>query len=439
MAYTTIYTSEEEKKKQQQEEQQSGIQTTGTPSTTQQEQTVTPQTAVQSNSKYAGYAYDPNTDQAYLDALAALQTAGQNKPTYGGTYEDQLQQLYDQIVGREKFRYNAAEDPLWQNYLEQYTTKGKLAMMDTMGQAAALTGGYGSSYGQQVGQQTYQGYLQEANQAIPEFYGMALDAYTREGDALNQQYAMLGDLREDEYARYMDSLNQYWNEVNYLQGLADTAYNRGYENWYNAYQMGVDADNTAYTRQQYAYDKLSELISIGYSPTDDELTAAGMTRAQADALKKYYAGLNSGGSGGGSGSKSKATDEDGGAPLTYDEYNKLAAEAANNGNNQALADTIIQAYEAGAMTESQAMSLLDQYEPKADAETQYKTTGGTKQKMTSTEATTTFIKGIKEQGWSKSKGESTLKQYVKDGVLTQAQADALKKRYIDGVVSKLYK
>jgi hypothetical protein len=32
-----------------------------------------------------------------------------------------------------------------------------MAMMDTMGKAAGLTGGYGSPYAQQVGQQAYQG------------------------------------------------------------------------------------------------------------------------------------------------------------------------------------------------------------------------------------------------------------------------------------------
>ena len=33
---------------------------------------------------------------------------------------------------------------------------GRLAMMDSMGRAAALTGGYGSSYAQSAGQQAYQ-------------------------------------------------------------------------------------------------------------------------------------------------------------------------------------------------------------------------------------------------------------------------------------------
>lgn len=417
MAYTTISTEEEKKKKQQ------AAATNGTNQTTKQTTAVTPKTATKSTNQYASYDYDPNTNQDYLNHLAALQTVQQNKPTYAATYDDQLKSLYDQIVNREKFRYNASEDPMWQNYLDQYTTKGKMAMMDTMGQAASLTGGYGSSYGQQVGQQTYQGYLQEANQAIPEFYGMALDAYTREGDAMNQQYGMLGDLRADEYSKYMDAVNQYWQDVNYQQGLVDTAYERGYNEYIQSQQMGYD-------RQQDAYDKLSSLIAAGYSPTADELAAAGMTKAQADALAKYYAGLNAGsGSGGSSGGSKKKTTKNS-DKQTYDDYSRQAAEAALNGNTSSMVDILQKGIDSGAITEAQAESLANQYEPKATAETQYKTTGGTKQPTTSTAATTTFVDGMKNKGWSKSKGESTLKSYVSQGLLTQAQADGLRKKYL---------
>ena len=430
MANTTITTEEEKKKKQQ------AAATNGTNLTTKTTTAITPKTAVKSTNQYASYDYDPNTNQDYLDSLAALQTAQQNKPTYAATYDDQLKSLYDQIVNREKFRYNASEDPMWQNYLDQYTTKGKMAMMDTIGQAAALTGGYGSSYGQQVGQQTYQGYLQEATQAIPEFYGMALDAYTREGDAMNQRYGMLGDLRADEYSKYMDALNQYWNDVNYQQGLVDTAYERGYNEYIQSQQMGYD-------RQQDDYDKLSSLIAAGYSPTADELAAAGMTKAQADALAKYYAGLNAGSGSGGSsgGSKKKPPKDDGnddGEDKNYDYYSRLAAEAARNGKTESIAKILQQGIDAGVMTEAQAISLYDQYEPKSTA-TKTKAAGDATVKTTSTQATSNFVNGMKNQGWSKSKGESVLKQYVADGVLTQSQANTLRDKYINGVVKTISK
>ena len=56
---------------------------------------------------------------------------------------------------------------------------------------------------------------------VPELYGAALDRYTAEGDQLMNQYAMLGDLANDEYGRYQDALNDHWQYVAYLQGVGD--------------------------------------------------------------------------------------------------------------------------------------------------------------------------------------------------------------------------
>lgn len=225
---------------------------------------------------YSKYAYDASSDAAYQQALAALQQASKETPTYAGTFDAQLNELYQQIINRDKFKYDLNSDMLYQQYKDQYTNLGKMAMKDTMGQAAALTGGYGSSYGQSVGQQQYDAYLQQLNDVVPELYGMAYDQYQQEGDDLYRQYAMAGDMANDEYGKYQDSLDQYWKNVAYLQEQADSAYNKGYTNWYNSYQMGTEAQNSAYTR-------LTELMTLsGYKPTDGELAEAGMTRQQAD-------------------------------------------------------------------------------------------------------------------------------------------------------------
>ena len=46
-------------------------------------------------------------------------------------------------------------------------------MKDTMGQAAALTGGYGSSYAESSAQQQYDAYLQQLGDIVPELAGKA--------------------------------------------------------------------------------------------------------------------------------------------------------------------------------------------------------------------------------------------------------------------------
>ena len=63
-------------------------------------------------------------------------------------------------------------------------------MQDTMGQAAALTGGYGSSYAQTAGQQTYQNYMQQLQEQLPELYNMELQRYNQEGENLSNQFAL---------------------------------------------------------------------------------------------------------------------------------------------------------------------------------------------------------------------------------------------------------
>jgi hypothetical protein len=59
-----------------------------------------------------------------------------------------------------------------------------------MGQASALTGGYGNSYAQQVGNQAYQQYLTQLNAMVPEFWDRAFKAWQAEGDDLVNRYKL---------------------------------------------------------------------------------------------------------------------------------------------------------------------------------------------------------------------------------------------------------
>lgn len=253
---------------------------------------------------YSAYEYDATTDDAYMQALAVLQEAEKATPTYAGTYDTKLEEIYDKIVNRDKFKYDVNGDALYQQLAAQYQQQGKMAMQDTMGQAAALTGGYGNSYAVTAGNQAYQDYLQKINEMVPELHDAALARYNAEGEALMDEYALTGDLRDEEYGRWQDALDQHWRDVDRKQAQADNAYERGRDNWYTSYQMGVDADNTRYEREQYeaetaygkqqdAYERLISLITTtGYTPSAQELKAAGMSEAQAKAYADYYTKQN---------------------------------------------------------------------------------------------------------------------------------------------------
>lgn len=99
--------------------------------------------------------------------------------------------LYAQIMGRKPFSYDAASDPIYQQYKDLYTQQGKMAMEDSMGQAAALTGGYGNTYGQAVGQQQYNDYMQKLNGIIPDLENSAYSRWQAEGSNLINRYNMV--------------------------------------------------------------------------------------------------------------------------------------------------------------------------------------------------------------------------------------------------------
>lgn len=210
----------------------------------------------------AATAYDPATDTAYQSALATLLQVQQTAPTYKDSYSSQLQDVYNKIVNREKFSFDVNSDAMYQQYKDQYIAQGKLAMADTMGQAAAMNGGYGSSYGQSVGQQAYQGYMQQLNDRVPELYGMALDRYNQEGQDMLNQYAMLGDMADDEYAKYQDSLNKYYRDVDMARSEVDKAYDRGYGayrdsvgdgQWQQSFDHGVEQDKIGNEQWEKSY------------------------------------------------------------------------------------------------------------------------------------------------------------------------------------------
>ena len=220
----------------------------------------------------SGYSvYDPYSDDRYMEALNALKAAQSNLPIYANSYEDEIREVYDSIVNREKFTYDVNADALYNQYKDQYVSLGKLAMQDTMGQAAAMTGGYGNSYAASVGNQAYQSYLSQLNQVVPELYGMAYDRYRQEGQDLLNQYNMLGDMRDTEYNQYLNELNQYWNNVNYYKTLLDDAYNQGYTANRDAYNMYIDERNFAYQQQMDALAQQNYLNEFEYKKLQDAL------------------------------------------------------------------------------------------------------------------------------------------------------------------------
>lgn len=142
------------------------------------------------------------------ERLAAMNA--QKPGAYQSEYQPQLKDLANQIVNRKDFQFDLNGDALYNQYKDRYVGLGQQAMMDTMGQAAKMTGGYGNSYAQMAGQQAYQGYLQGLNDRVPELYQLALDRYNQQGQDLLSKYGLLNTQEQQAYDRYLNNYN-LWN------------------------------------------------------------------------------------------------------------------------------------------------------------------------------------------------------------------------------------
>lgn len=155
-----------------------------------------------------------------LDAAALTEAAKKLKSGVGSAGQQPTsdtarlkQEALDAYMNREDFSYDLNGDALYRQYQDRYLRQGKMAMEDTMGKASGLTGGYGSSYAQNVGQQAYNEYLQELNDVIPELYQLAYDRYQDKGQELYQRYALLDEQEQQEYERGRDAVaDQQWEQ-----------------------------------------------------------------------------------------------------------------------------------------------------------------------------------------------------------------------------------
>ena len=180
---------------------------------------------------------------------SANQTTANKSSSSGGwtsklsNYDDSIDDLYDSIANRDAFSYDYTEDPLYQQYADQYTTLGNQAMQDTLGQVSARTGGLASSYAGSASQGAYNSYMQQLANKIPELYQLAYSMYQDEGDRQYQNLEALRGLQSDE-------LSQYNTDRAYNYGVYSDNWNRNYQTkQYESEQAQQTQENTWYEEQ----------------------------------------------------------------------------------------------------------------------------------------------------------------------------------------------
>ena len=310
------------------------------------------------------------------------------------SYSDQVKDMMDKIMNREKFSYDVDTDPLFQQALASAMNSGKQAMQDTIGQASALTGGYGSTYATSAGNQAYNSFIEDAYDNIGEYYQMAMQKYQMDGDEMYRQFGMLSELDDKEYNRniaaydatyqhrnqlyneaytqYRDNksdafamanleLNEYgqrvsdaYNYYNIASNEADKQYEKEYQSWSDsvnqAYQM-MNMQNTDWWNQTN-FDEGVRQYEQNFAEQKrqyDQSYAQTEKWNQKELDYKYYAANKSGssGSGGSSDTISKSIPSD---------ISKKAKSIENDGERFEYISKMV---DSGYLTDEQADYLID--------------------------------------------------------------------------------
>ena len=282
--------------------------------------------------KYSPTYVKPNkaAENSNVDALFnKFNEAYKNPaPTWTPKYEAEIQGILSDISNRKGFSYDMNEDKMYQQYRDQYIREGQRAMKDTAAQTAAMTGGYGSTYGAIAAQQGYDNYLAALNDRVPQLEQMAYGRYT---DELADKYNQLGAYQTEEnrlYGQYLDALGQHNTDRNFAFGSMQAAMSQNnYENEFdrNLFESnrnyGLTEEQWKFQQQQQAienalstgdYSKLKELgFDISYLKymQDMEKAQAALTLQQ---KQLAMAGRTSGGSSGGGKKSKKKVDNSGG-------------------------------------------------------------------------------------------------------------------------------
>lgn len=143
----------------------------------------------------------------------------ENAPEYTSQWDQIIKDLAGGILGREDFEYDYTEDPNYQQYRDAYTREGERAMVDTLGEVAARTGGMASSYATSAANQANNYYMSALADKIPELRQMAYEAYLQGVQGQRDDLSMLLGLESMDYEKYLNSLGQWNTDRNFDYGI----------------------------------------------------------------------------------------------------------------------------------------------------------------------------------------------------------------------------
>ena len=299
------------------------------------------------------FEYEDYTEGSSVVDAGKKKTDAENAVNNYGDFSysktDDFQAIIDKILNREKFSYDLNGDALYQQYKDKYIQQGKMAMQDTMGQAAAMTGGYGNSYAASVGNQAYQAQLNNLNDVIPELYQMAYDKYNQEGQDMYNQYSMLADDRNTEYGMWADKRNQLLTDRDYYENAYNNERNYDYGKYTDdkTFAYGTHRDSVEDAQWNAEFDEALRQHEQSMALTKEQWE---YTKAQA---QNSSSGSGSG-SGNGSGNGGKTEEDTSVSGVSQSIIDKTSGLTTNS----AKADYLAGLVNDGIITKEQAAEVL---------------------------------------------------------------------------------
>lgn len=144
--------------------------------------------------------------------------------TYTSAYQPQIDEVMNKVTN---WNYDPMQDANYQALAKVYGARGNTAAKNSMADAAALNGGYGTSYAVSAAQQARNQYNQELASMIPD---LEANAYNRAQTTL----AAYRDADDTAYGRFRDSeSDRQWNWTNSYNAYRDAMSDYQWQLQYN--------------------------------------------------------------------------------------------------------------------------------------------------------------------------------------------------------------
>lgn len=210
-------------------------------------------------------------------SATAPNTSSYIPKSYSSAYSDQLSSAMDKVTNRQSFEYDPLKDVNYQAMAKVYQKQGEQAARNTMGDAAALNGGYGSSYAVSAAAQARNDYNQQLASQIPALYEAAYNRYTNE---YNMDLSALDALRtadDTDYGRYRDNVgDKQWKYEADYQKYRDKVSDAQWKSNYNrdAYEF-----NKTYglSRDEFKWSKWVDKQNLKRSSSSGSGSRSGTT------------------------------------------------------------------------------------------------------------------------------------------------------------------